>query len=153
MQPQHGGTLQDRQVAKAPQSALFDPGAARLASGTHDGVLSAFEMQRKLCGTKHLIDDAKFWETEQRFETMEIHEHRSLLLGVFFWRGLSRILRGILRLSISGSQPLVIDLRHWPQIWRRACHCLLIDTYKRERSILFEPSSCSLTLSTALTRL
>src|SRR2546426_11758221 len=26
----------------------------------------------------------------------------------------------ILRLSISGSQPLVIDLRHWPQIWRRA---------------------------------
>src|SRR3989441_8878121 len=51
---------------------------------------------------------------------MEIHAHGFLLLGVFFWRGLSRILRGILRLSISGSQPLVIDLRHWPQIWRRA---------------------------------
>src|SRR5882762_3028341 len=51
---------------------------------------------------------------------MEIHAHGFLLLGVFFWRGLSRILRGILRLSISGSQPLVIDLRYWPQIWRRA---------------------------------
>src|SRR5713101_7926306 len=51
---------------------------------------------------------------------MEIHAHGFLLLGVLFWRGLSRILRGILRLSISGSQPLAIDLRHWPQIWRRA---------------------------------
>src|SRR5713101_809940 len=51
---------------------------------------------------------------------MEIHAHGFLLLGVFFWRGLSRILRGILRLSISGSQPLAIDLRHWPQTWRRA---------------------------------
>src|SRR6266446_1487728 len=61
MQPQHGGTLQDGQVAHAPRSALFYAGAARLASGTHDGVRSAFEMQRKLFGAKHLIDDAKFW--------------------------------------------------------------------------------------------
>src|SRR5439155_11799556 len=55
---------------------------------------------------------------------MEIHTHRFLRLLVFFWRGLSRILRGILRLSISGSQPLAIDLRHWPQIWRRASPAL-----------------------------
>src|SRR5712691_7405587 len=55
---------------------------------------------------------------------MEIHAHGFLLLGVFFWRGLSSILRGILRWSISGSQPLVIDLRHWPQIWRRASFVL-----------------------------
>jgi hypothetical protein len=61
MQPQHGGVLQDGQVADAPQSALFDAGAARLASGTHDGVLSAFEMQHKLFGAKHQINDAKFW--------------------------------------------------------------------------------------------
>src|SRR2546425_5989044 len=51
---------------------------------------------------------------------MEIHAHGFLLLVVFFWRGLSRILRGILCLSISGSQPLTIELRHWPQTWRRA---------------------------------
>jgi hypothetical protein len=61
MQPQHGGALKDRQVAKAPQAALCDARAARLASGTHEGVLSAFEMQLKLCRAKHLIDDAKFW--------------------------------------------------------------------------------------------
>src|SRR5438477_8334051 len=77
-------------------------------------------MQIELLGATHLSDHTKFWETEHRFETMEIHAHGFLRLVVFFWRGLSRILRGILRLSISGSQPLAIDLRHWPQIWRRA---------------------------------
>src|SRR5437660_12175595 len=80
-------------------------------------------MQIELLGATHLSDHTKFWETEQRFDTMEIHAHGFLLLVVFFWRGLSRILRGILRLSISGSQPLAIDLRHWPQIWRRAKMC------------------------------
>src|SRR2546428_8088352 len=54
---------------------------------------------------------------------MEIHAHGFLLLVVFFWRGLSRILRGILDLAISGSQPLTIELRHWPQTWRRAVFC------------------------------
>jgi hypothetical protein len=56
-------------------------------------------MQIKLLGAKYLRDDAEFWETEQRFDTMEIHEHGFLLLE----RGLSRILRGILGLSINGS--------------------------------------------------
>src|SRR5436853_7872480 len=47
---------------------------------------------------------------------MEIHTHGFLLLGVW----VSRILRGILCLSMSGSRHLAIDLRHWPQTWRRA---------------------------------
>jgi hypothetical protein len=61
MQPQHGGVLQDGHIADAPWSALFDAGAARLASGTHDGVVFAFEMHLKLFGAKHLSDDAKLW--------------------------------------------------------------------------------------------
>src|SRR5437899_7435913 len=83
-------------------------------------------MQIELLGATHLSDHTKFWETEHRFETMEIPAHGFLRLVVFFWRGLSRILRGILRLSISGSQPLAIDLRHWPQIWRRANYLSLV---------------------------
>jgi hypothetical protein len=115
MEPQHDGMLQDGQVAEAPRSALLHVGAARLASGTYEVILSALEMHLELLGAKHLSNHTKFWETEQRFETMEIHAHGFLLLIVFFWRGLSRILRGILGLSRSGSQPLTIDLRHWPQ--------------------------------------
>src|SRR2546427_2353006 len=62
------------------------------------------------------LDNAKCWETEQRFDTMEIHEHGFLLLALCS----SRILRGIRCLSITGSQPLPIGLRRWPQTWRRA---------------------------------
>jgi len=61
MQPQHDGELQDRHVTDAPRSALFDLGATRLATGTHDGGVSAFEMQRKLLWSVHLTDNAKFW--------------------------------------------------------------------------------------------
>jgi hypothetical protein len=61
MQPQHDGELQDRQVTDAPKSALFDLGATRLATGTHDGGVSAFEMQRKLLWSENLTDNAKFW--------------------------------------------------------------------------------------------
>jgi hypothetical protein len=61
MQPQHDGVLQDGQVADAPRAALLHAGTARLASGTHDGVLFAFKMQLKLFGAEHLSDDAKFW--------------------------------------------------------------------------------------------
>src|SRR5439155_20896030 len=84
--------------------------------GTHDGGVSAFEMQRKLLWTANLTDNAKCWETEQRFDTMEIHEHGFLLLALCS----SSILRGIRCLSITGSQPLPIGLRRWPQTWRRA---------------------------------
>ena len=82
MQPQHDGELQDRHVTETPRSALFDLGATRLATETHHGGGSAFEMQRKLLWTENLIDNAKFWETEQRFETMEIHAHGFLLLAL-----------------------------------------------------------------------
>ena len=47
---------------------------------------------------------------------MEIHAHGFLFLGVWF----SSIVRGILCLSITGSQPLAIGLRYWPQTRRRA---------------------------------
>jgi hypothetical protein len=73
-------------------------------------------MQLKLLGAEYLTDDAKFWETEQHFETLEVHAHGFLPLGVW----ISRILRGILCLSMSDAQPLAIDLRRWPQTWRRA---------------------------------
>jgi hypothetical protein len=120
MQPQHDGMLQDGQVAEAPWSALLHAGAARLAAGTHDVIIAASQMHIELMGANHLSDHTKFWETEQRFDTMEIHVHGFLLLVVFFWRGFSRILRGILCLSIIGSPPLAIGLRRWPQTWRRA---------------------------------
>ena len=79
---------------------------------------SAFERQLKLLGTEHLTDDAAFWSTTYRFDTMEIQAYGFLLLATCS----SSILRGILCLSIRGSQPLAIDLRHWPQTWRRAFH-------------------------------
>src|SRR5437667_11628733 len=63
-----------------------------------------------------MMAKSQFWETEQRFDTMEIHEHGFLLLALCS----SRILRGIRCLSITGSQPLPIGLRRWPQTWRRA---------------------------------
>jgi hypothetical protein len=82
MQPQHDGQVQDRHVTETPRSALFDLGATRLATGTHDGGVSAFEMQRKRLWTENLTDNAKFWEPEHRFETMEIHAHGFLLLAL-----------------------------------------------------------------------
>jgi len=45
-------------------------------------------MQLKLLGSEYLMDDTEFWETEQHFDTMEVHEHGFLLLEV----GISRIL-------------------------------------------------------------
>ena len=42
---------------------------------------SAFEMSLQLLGAEYLMDDAECWETEQRFETMEVHEHGFLLLA------------------------------------------------------------------------
>jgi len=75
--------------------------------GTHDVIVSAFEMHIQLLGAEYLMDDTEFWETEQHFDTMEVHEHRFLLLAV----RISRMLRGILGLSMSDAQPLAIDLR------------------------------------------
>ena len=82
MPPQHDGRLQDGQGAEAPRAALRHPGAARLTSGTHEVIVSAFERHIQLLGAEHLTDDAECWETEQRFETRGIHTHGFLLLGV-----------------------------------------------------------------------
>jgi len=83
-------------------------------------VVAAFKMQLKLLGAEYLMDDTEFWEAEQHVETLEVHAHGFLLLGGFYWKDSSRILRGILCLSMSASEPLVIGLRHKPQTWRRA---------------------------------
>lgn len=73
--------------------------------------IAAFEMHIQLLGAEYLMDDAECWQTEQHFDTMKVHEHGFLLLAV----RLSRILRGILCVSMSDAQPLAIDLRCWPQ--------------------------------------
>jgi len=80
MQPQHDGALQDWQVTDAPRAALFHAGTACPTVGTHDVVVAAFEMQLKLLGAEYLMDDAEFWQTEQPFETLEVHAHGFLLL-------------------------------------------------------------------------
>src|SRR2546425_3663038 len=146
MQPQHDGELQDRQITDTPRSALFDLGATRLATGTHDGGVSAFEMQRKLLWTENLTDNAKCWETEQRFDTMEIHEHGFLLLALCS----SRILRGIRCLSITGSQPLPIGLRRWPQTWRRAKKKSPNRSLRASQDIVIVASQCPACKSTDL---
>jgi hypothetical protein len=66
-------------------------------------LVSAFERQLKLLGTEYLMDDTEFWETEQHVDTMEVHEHEFLLLAV----RISRILQGILCLSMSALSPLL----------------------------------------------
>src|SRR5437899_1600766 len=111
-QPQDDGRLQDGQGAEAPRPALLHVGAARLASATHEGLIAALERHIALRGATPLSKHTTCWETEHRFETMAIHAHGFLRLVVFFWRGFSSILRGILCLSISGSQPLTIARRH-----------------------------------------
>jgi hypothetical protein len=78
---QHDRVLQDGQVADAPRSAFLHAGTTCPTLGTHDVVDSAFEMSLQLLGAESLMDDAEFWETEQRFETMEVHEHGFLLLA------------------------------------------------------------------------
>jgi hypothetical protein len=116
MQPQPDGMLQDGQVAEAPWAAFLHAGTACATLGTHNVLVSAFEMHIQLLGAEYLMDDTEFWETEQHFDTLEVHEHRFLLLAV----RIASIVRGILCLSMSDTQPLAIDLRRWPQTWRRA---------------------------------
>jgi hypothetical protein len=55
-------------------------GAGRLASRTHEVIIAALERQIELLGAKHLSNHTKFWETEQRFDTLEIHASGFLLL-------------------------------------------------------------------------
>jgi hypothetical protein len=80
MHPQQDGKCEDGQVAEAPRTALLDVGTARLAVGTHDGGVPPFKMQLQSLWAYDLIDDAKFWQTEQRFDTIDIHGQ-----GSSFW--------------------------------------------------------------------
>jgi hypothetical protein len=52
-------------------------GTTRLASGTHDRGVPPFEMHIQPLWADDLIDDAEFWQTEQRFDTIDIHEQGS----------------------------------------------------------------------------
>jgi hypothetical protein len=61
MQPQHDRVLQDGQVAQASRAAFLHTGTACPTVGTHDVVVSAFEMQLKLLGSEYLMDDTEFW--------------------------------------------------------------------------------------------
>src|SRR5439155_2961486 len=47
---------------------------------THDGGLPSFEMQIQPLWAYDLIDHVQFWQTEQGFDTIDIHEQ-----GSFFW--------------------------------------------------------------------
>jgi hypothetical protein len=80
MEPQQNRALQDRQVTKAPRPALKDLRTTGLASGALDAKVPPLEMQIQLLGAYDLIDDVKFWQTEQLFDTIDIHEQ-----GSSFW--------------------------------------------------------------------
>jgi hypothetical protein len=80
MQPQQDGTLQDGQVAQTSRPALLDLPTTRLAAGTHNRGRAPLEMYIQPLRVYDLIDNAKFWQTEQRFDTIDIHEQ-----GSSFW--------------------------------------------------------------------
>jgi hypothetical protein len=61
MQPQPDGILQYGQVAEAPWAAFLHAETACSTLGTHDVIVSAFEMHIQLLGTEYLMDDAEFW--------------------------------------------------------------------------------------------
>jgi hypothetical protein len=64
--------------------------------GTDEVRHSAFEVQVQPVGSDNLVDYPEFWQVEQGFDTLKIHEQ-----GSSFWMiGVSSILRGILRMSI-----------------------------------------------------
>jgi hypothetical protein len=79
-------------------------------------VLSAFEVYVELLRADDLVDDLEFWQIESRFKTREVHEHGFLLLVMW----ISRILQGILCVSIPLSAPRAVRLNSRPQTWRRA---------------------------------
>jgi hypothetical protein len=70
-------------------------------------------MQRKLLWSENLTDNAKFWETEQRFDTMDIHEHGFLLLALRFIQNVARnpvLVNNRLSAASYLSQPLASNL-------------------------------------------
>src|SRR5918999_4774285 len=96
MKPQGHRTIQHRQIADTPGSAVFDPLAASLTAGTNEGRVAALEMQFQFVGSDDLISHAEFWQVEPGLDTLKIHASGSSCWGI----GLSSILRGIRRRSI-----------------------------------------------------
>src|SRR6266496_3519965 len=163
MQPQQNGTLQDGQVANAPRPALLDSGTTRLASGTHDGGVPPLEMQIQPLWAAGLIDDAEFGQTEQSFDTIDIHAQ-----GSSFGGRVSRILQGILRVSITalshllssstsglkhGEEPHLTDPQRLSRLLIASCLAYIWLVYlgslcKKERwqSIIHRRKRCDLSL-------
>jgi hypothetical protein len=61
MQPQHDGTLQNRQVTNTTRSAFFHTEARGLTSRIQDIELLAFEVQIQMLGADDLVKDPEFW--------------------------------------------------------------------------------------------
>src|SRR5688500_17395231 len=125
MKPQGHRTIQHRQIAPTPGSAVFDPLAASLTAGTNEGRVAALEMQFQFVGSDDLVGHAEFWQVEPGLDTLKIHASGSFC-GVM---GFYRILRGIRHGSIStrvslfsiryanlnlGEEPpAIVDLNRW----------------------------------------
>jgi hypothetical protein len=82
MHPQHNWTLQDGQVTNTPRPTLKHSRATGLASGTHNDGVASLKVHIEPLGADDLIDDVEFWQTEQGFDTIDIHEQ-----GSSFWVG------------------------------------------------------------------
>lgn len=53
---------------------MVESRAARLAPGTHEGAITSLQMQIQLIGVYDQIENAKFGQTEQDFDAINIHE-------------------------------------------------------------------------------
>jgi hypothetical protein len=98
-----------------PKGAMFNSGTTRLALGTHDRGLPSFEMQIQPRGANDLIDDAEFWQTEQGFDTIDIHEPGSSFWVVCF----PEFCQESGTCQLPPKSP-IINLIFWPQTWQRA---------------------------------
>jgi hypothetical protein len=48
--------------------------------GTHDGTVASLKVHIQPLGADDLMDDVEFWQTEQGFDTIDIHGQ-----GSSFW--------------------------------------------------------------------
>jgi hypothetical protein len=77
-------------------------------------------MQLQLCGTYDLIEHAKFWQTKQGFDTIDIHEQ-----GSSFWVDrFPAFCEKSCACQLPSKLP-IINLIFWPQTWRRAISYLV----------------------------
>jgi hypothetical protein len=77
VQPQGDRPIQDGPIADTSVSALFDPRTIPLTAGTDEVRISAFEVQFQPVGPDNLAGRPEFWQFEQGFDTLEIHEQGS----------------------------------------------------------------------------